>query len=740
MHTMITKRLLPPIPQPPHDPTWWLLDARVGWQDATLMHVEKDSESRALCLSPLPGRGRLLAEDSGSFGGLAVPTNVALGPDGGVYLLDNEAAELKHFDPCECRFQSVPYFGGVGTDPRQLRDPHGIGICVGNLFVCDTGNHRVSVFSLYGFVLRGPWVPPTTAPLTNAWEPYAIAFDGRGQAFVTDGANGCIHRFSPTGRWEKCLPGFGKVTHIAIDCQDRLYVVVEGESDVRVIDRTGNTLGIASRPSEVVSRFPRLPFQVDSQGHMQLGELCRDAGRNGNNGCRSSPSRGIFDLHGNPVGVVTDERVPLYYDEGRYFSEALDSRLYQCQWHRIVLSGEIPAGAVVRVSTYTAEVGHTIDHILALPDAAWETNQPAYQMDGGEWDCLIRSSGGRYLWLGLHLRGNGYVTPAVERIRIEFPRISLRRYLPAVFGMDPSSADFTDRFLSIFDTSLRSIERKIDYQAQYFDPLSAPAQGDATSRKDFLSWLASWIGVSLDKHWPEAKRRHFLKKAARLYHLRGTREGLWRQLLSYLGMEPETACCANNQPKTRCRPRAYKCEPVMPAPCAWRPPPLILEHYQLRRWLFLGAGTLGDQAVLWGMRIVNRSQLDAGAQVGQSQLITTQDPYRDPFHFYAHKFAVFVPASYARSDRDRRALESLLRAESPAHTHFQLEFVEPRFRIGFQSMIGLDSVVGRYPSGVRVDDTTLGRASVLGIPPYERGGPRFEVGKESRIGTTTQLG
>ena len=62
--------------------------------------------------------------------------------------------------PCECRFQTVPCFGGEGQGPRQLRQPHGIGICAGNLFVCDTGNHRVSVFALHGFVLRGHWQPP----------------------------------------------------------------------------------------------------------------------------------------------------------------------------------------------------------------------------------------------------------------------------------------------------------------------------------------------------------------------------------------------------------------------------------------------------------------------------------------------------------------------------------------------------------------------------------------------------
>jgi hypothetical protein len=143
--------------------------------------------------------------------------------------------------------------------------------------------------------------------------------------------------------------------------------------------------------------------------------------------------------------------------------------------------------------------------------------------------------------------------------------------------------------------------------------------------------------------------------------------------------------------------------------------------------------------VLWGKRIVNRSQLSTNAQVGQSQLITTQDPYRDPFHVYAHKFSVFVPACFGREDRHRRSLENLLNSEKPAHTYMQLEYVEARFRIGFQSMIGLDSVVGRYPEGVSLDTTTLGRASVLTEPPEKQGGPSFEIGKQSRIGSTTKL-
>jgi hypothetical protein len=164
---------------------------------------------------------------------------------------------------------------------------------------------------------------------------------------------------------------------------------------------------------------------------------------------------------------------------------------------------------------------------------------------------------------------------------------------------------------------------------------------------------------------------------------------------------------------------------------------LILENYQLRRWLFLGAGRLGDDAVLWGRRIINRSQLSSNAQLGVTQLLTTPDPFHDPFLAYSNKFTIFVPAQVGATDQKRRGLINLLEAEKPAHTQYQIEYVAPRMRIGFQSMIGLDSVVGRYPSGVTLGQK-LGKDSVLsGVPA--QGGPSFEIGRSSRIGPGSKL-
>ena len=697
-----------------------------------------DPERATLELGPHPQQLSLYGHPSGSFGGRTLPFNVALDAAGVLYLLDRSQLELKRFDPVLCDFEVVPCFGGEGPGARQLHDPNGIGICRGNLLVCDTGNHRVSVFTVHGLALRAHWSPPPGAAGVHPWEPYAVAFDARGCAYVSDRASGSLHRFSPSGRWLGVLTGLGPIGPVASDCRGHLYLPVEATTwEYRPVAELPPgfppVVRIAHPPANAplpapplgpdayrhAPHFPLLPFPVSPEGHLHLRPWCHPT-------CTVPDATGPFNPHGNPLPAPTTGGSLRFVGAGTYTSEPLDSELYQCQWHRIVLEGSIPPGTRIEVRTYSAEVAKPVGQLPAKPED-WDTCQVVPALSDAEWDVLVRSPPGRYLWLQLELTGDGHASPRIDSIRIEFPRISLRRYLPAVFGEDPAAADFTDRFLALFDTTLRGIERTIDLQARYFDPLAAPTDPDPTTGVDALSWLASWIGVALDRRWSEDRRRRFLVAAGKLVHLRGTPEGLRRQLLIVLGMEPDQRCCPHDQPHSSCHPLIDSCPAPEPPPCAWTPPALILEHFRLRRWLFLGAGRLGERAELWGQRIVNRSQLDQNARLGVaptgSQLKTSQDPLRDPFHAYAHTFTVFVPAKFERSDPHRRALNHLLDSESPAHTRHHIEYVAPRFRIGVQAAIGFDAVVGRYPEGVTLSATNLGPASVLGTIPVRAGRP-----------------
>ena len=173
----------------------------------------------------------------------------------------------------------------------------------------------------------------------------------------------------------------------------------------------------------------------------------------------------------------------------------------------------------------------------------------------------------------------------------------------------------------------------------------------------------------------------------------------------------------------------------------------MLEHFRLRRWLFLGQGRLSDNARLWGDSIANRSRLggsvdevgagdSGGARLGVSQLRAAQDPCLDPFNIYAHKLSVFVPASCLRDPTTSRALRRLVDLEKPAHVEAQLIPVEPRFQVGVQAMLGLDAVVGWTAAAQRLDGTPLGAGSVLAGAVDSQ--PRFRVGA-ARLGEQTTL-
>jgi hypothetical protein len=392
--------MLPRIPAPPHDPKWWLLNGTVGWRSASpasaaMLNVEITRDNGTLTLVPVPGPSRSTVEVSGSFGGIVPPANVALGPECDILLLDIGTAKLKRFDPCTCSFQAVPCFGGVGSAPRQVDDPHGIAIRGANLYVCDTGNHRVSVFSLHGFVLRDFWTVPAAGNLAQPWEPYDLAFDHKGRAYVTDRANGRIHRFAPSGIWETSFSGFGAATFIAIDRHDRIYVVVDGEGQARIIDTRGRNLGTVGDPAGLIASFRPLQFSIDSSGNLNLAALCVCV-----------PTSGIFDPSGAELPAAPVIPPVIYPANGTFITVALDSKFYRCQWHRIVLRGCIPEGTSIIVSTYTSEAQRTLDEI---PNADWVTNQRVVDLQNQEWDCLvapavISGSGCNYLPTASRLR------------------------------------------------------------------------------------------------------------------------------------------------------------------------------------------------------------------------------------------------------------------------------------------------------------------------------------------------
>jgi len=418
----------------------------------------------------------------------------------------------------------------------------------------------------------------------------------------------------------------------------------------------------------------------------------------------------IFDLSGNPVFADGAQRVcqlspqGVFPTSGYYYSAALDSKTYRCLWHRVVLRGCVPPGTAVRVDTFTAESDKPIDEIESLPESRWATAQLDAGTPSCEWDCLSLSPPGRYLWLRLTLEGDGSATPVLDKVKVYYPRASSAQYLPAVYREDPVSADFTARFLSIFDTLRNKTSGQITDIARYFDPKATPANPLNVSGNDFLSWLAGWLGLSLQNNWPVRKRRELVRQAHKLFDLRGTPEGLKLMIELYTGFKPR-----------------------------------ILELFRLRRWLVVDSAKLGDQSAVLGKDIMKRLQIGENSKIGSFQLIDYGNPSLDFFNSYAYQFIVIVPRWPGATDTDQMSLQQIIDMAKPAHTQAQLRWDEPRFRIGLQSFVGVDTVLAKYPVGMIEGQGSLGYDTVLGSPEESSKRPSSSVGRSSRIGCNTIL-
>ena len=140
---------------------------------------------------------------------------------------------------------------------------------------------------------------------------------------------------------------------------------------------------------------------------------------------------------------------------------------------------------------------------------------------------------------------------------------------------------------------------------------------------------------------------------------------------------------------------------------------------------------LGSNKAMWSPSVVRRLQLGVYSQLGDVELVSAGDPDRDVFFQFANQFTVFVPSAWVRTGADERLLRRAIESEKPAHTSYELRLVEPRLRLGVQSTVGLDTIIGGRPS-IRLD---CGASQDL---PAARA-PRNRLGYDAVLGGSIDL-
>jgi phage tail-like protein len=135
----------------------------------------------------------------------------------------------------------------------------------------------------------------------------------------------------------------------------------------------------------------------------------------------------------------------------------------------------------------------------------------------------------------------------------EGPASRYLHYLPGIY----QESEFLGRFLLIMESIWEPLERRQDFVDMYFDPRTSP--------REFVFWLAGWLGLALDTHWPEERCRRLLTEAMDLYRWRGTRYGLARMIEVCTGLEPEVVDLSDGAPDAAARPFVFRVRLAIPS-------------------------------------------------------------------------------------------------------------------------------------------------------------------------------
>ncbi len=229
--------------------------------------------------------------------------------------------------------------------------------------------------------------------------------------------------------------------------------------------------------------------------------------------------------------------------QGIYLTRRFDSGEDQTKWHKLLLDAQIPDETQMRVSCFASDrsdfiwKGHTIDIDTFIHSREIDWNDKLDHLRN-RWstpiinpkDALIFEAEGRYLWIRIEFIGSEQKSPTLRRMRVYYPRSSYLAYLPGIYREDPKSADFLERFLSLFESFFGEIDERIAGISRIFDPQSVSGP--------FLKWLGSWLAIAADDTWSDEQLRQLIMLAPQIYRQRGTKQSIEMMIEIFSGEKP----------------------------------------------------------------------------------------------------------------------------------------------------------------------------------------------------------
>lgn len=623
-----------------------------------------------------------------------------------------------------------------GTLPLDLDTPSGIGIDKDTIYVADKGNQRLvalarSNLQIRWVISKGPDEEPFNEIVDLAVDLkgniYVLEVEEEEESALEEGMKRIL-KISRKGSISGVISSdvLSQPTDIALDEDGNIYVL-----DKKAVHKFGVDGKLIDTVS--VKGFSPKGLSVDANKHIFIGESDSKVPtihrqESGDNftplwSYRGATRKLINDSKGN-LYVINDKGSKLTflsYDKvnvpnkedsfkGTYISKPIDSHIPETQWHRFVLEGDFKKGTQVEFSYYISDELLTDDEIKNIKPEEWYkgiSGASAIQGEKRRDALFLEDVRGRYLWFKIILTGTETLSPVVKEITIFFPRTSYLGYLPAIYQEDPVSRGFLERFLAIFESIFFEIGFSIDHINRLFDPSGTPSE--------FLSWLGSWLALSMDEDWPEDKKRLFIQNAISLYKKRGTKEGLEESIELYTGQKP-----------------------------------IIVENFRIDN-LTEDTGQKPLIREKLPVEFQSHEKKDEMSQIGDTIFFPPKDAKIKPCNskieesnteelplakilFGTERFCFCVFLEYQKPDeRTMSLVKRIIEEQKPAHTCYGLKLLEPWFYLDMHTYLGINTKLTR-PEFILGKTSVVGRDTVL--HDVEQAG---QVERHSRIEIDTKL-
>ena len=206
---------------------------------------------------------------------LSLPTDVGVGEDGRIYVVDGGNHQVAVFDSLGVRIATL---GDLGSEPGQFESPVGLGIGPkGEIYVADKGNHRLQMFDADGRFRR----EIVLAEDGDEVDPVDVAVSANGkELYVTSNNSHRIVVFSNRGKFLRAWGGEGEEpgmfrypATIGLDPAGNVLVVDVLNQRVQKFDPSGNLLatfgGLGGKPGTL---FRPKGIALDSAGRSYVSD------------------------------------------------------------------------------------------------------------------------------------------------------------------------------------------------------------------------------------------------------------------------------------------------------------------------------------------------------------------------------------------------------------------------------------------------------------------------------------